>query len=309
MTQNSKMLNSEYIKSTVYDAGFDLCGITRCQHLKESEKRFHTWLENGYNSNLQYLTRNLDKRFDARKLVEGSHTVVVCAVNYKNHASVGYGKNFNTKIASYACSIDYHVTIKGMLKSVLDKLSSQFPELRGRMFVDTAPILEKQLAVEAGLGWIGRQSLLVTPRFGSYILLGELVINEEVDHYDQPFEGNRCGRCNNCIDSCPTDAIVAPKIIDANRCISCHTVESENQHKIALDGWIFGCDSCQSCCPYNHQAPFYTNPAFNTIFDPFKITEQQWKSMTKDEFKSRFENTALNRSGSDRIRGNIKSLE
>lgn len=304
------MLSSEFIKSLVYDEGFDLCGITRCQHLQESERRYCDWLESGYNSNLHYLTRNLDKRFDTRKLVENSNTVIVCAVSYKNHASEGYNEDYNTKIASYACTRDYHTTIKEMLKNISERLSKEYPSLKGRMFVDTAPILEKQLAVEAGLGWIGRQSLLITPRFGSYVLLGELVINEVVDIYDQPFVGSRCGKCNNCVDSCPTGAIVAPRVIDTGRCISSRTIEKESDDKIGeeretLDGWIFGCDSCQSCCPYNQKAPFHTNTAFDMVFDPLTTTDLMWLSMSEDEFKAKFGKTPLMRSGLERIKSNI----
>ena len=221
------MLDHQYIKKLAADAGFDLCGLAPCRHLVENESMLRAWLGKGYQSSLAYMERNVEKRADPRKLVEGARTAVVCAVSYKNRAGEGYPPGHRTKVASYACAADYHTTIKGMLGRMLDALCASRPDLSGRAFVDTAPLLEKQLAVEAGLGWIGRQSLLVTPRFGTYVLLGELLLTDDAAAYDPPFEGSRCGRCHNCIESCPTGAIVAPKVIDTGRCISCHTIEKE----------------------------------------------------------------------------------
>ena len=230
---------------------------------------------------------------------------MVCAVSYKNRAGEGYPPGHRTKVASYACAADYHTTIKGMLGRMLDALRASRPDLSGRAFVDTAPLLEKQLAVEAGLGWIGRQSLLVTPRFGTYVLLGELLLTDDADVYDPPFEGSRCGRCHNCIESCPTGAIVAPKVIDTGRCISCHTIEKEPTEGIGLDGWIFGCDRCQSCCPHNQKAPMHTNPAFDPVFDPLAMDAEAWLAMDEAEFEARMGTTPLTRSGLARIRSNI----
>ena len=210
------MISGQYIKKLAENAGFDLCGITPCKHLAENESYFREWLAKGYGSSLEYLERNLDKRFDVRHLVEGAQTVVVCAVSYKNPLGEGYPPGCRTKIASYARSRDYHPVLKRMLGTMLEALRRQYPGLTGRTFVDTAPLLEKQLAVEAGLGWIGRQSLLLTPQYGSYVLLGELVLTLPSDQYDAPFAGARCGRCRNCLDSCPTGAIVAPKVASFN---------------------------------------------------------------------------------------------
>lgn len=194
-----------------------------------------------------------------------------------------------------------------MLNGMLEHLKAAVPGLGGRAFVDTAPLLEKQLAVEAGLGWIGRQSLLVTPRHGTYVLLGELLLTDEADTYDAPFEGSRCGRCRNCIESCPTGAIIAPKVIDTGRCISCHTIEREPSGGIDLDGWIFGCDRCQSCCPHNQKAPMHANRAFDPVFDPLTMDAAAWTAMDETEFEARMGATPLTRSGLARIRGNIKT--
>ena len=301
------MLDHRNIKRLAAGEGFDLCGIAPCRHLAENEARFREWLAAGYQSSLDYLERNADKRFDPRRLVERARTAVVCAVAYKNRASEGYPPGCRTRIASYACAADYHATIRDRLRRMLAALKAAHPALEGRAFVDTAPLCEKQLAVEAGLGWIGRQSLLVTPQYGSFVLLGELILTDEADAYDAPFEGSRCGRCRNCIESCPTGAIVAPKVIDTGRCISCHTIEREPSGGIDLDGWIFGCDRCQSCCPHNQKAPMHANRAFDPVFDPLTMDAAAWTAMDETEFEARMGATPLTRSGLARIRGNIKT--
>ena len=303
------MLENLSIKKLAARAGFDLCGVTPARPLDDSEAHFREWLRAGRHATLGYLERNLDKRFDPSRLVEGARSVAVCAVGYKNRRSEGYPPGCRTRVASYACTRDYHATLKGMLRSMLAELQRENPGLTGRAFVDSAPLLEKRLAVEAGLGWIGRQSLLVTPQFGTYVLLGELVLNEQTDRYDPPFEGTRCGRCRNCIESCPTGAIVAPKIIDAARCIACRTIEplgdAIDGYDIDPDGWIFGCDRCQSCCPHNHKAPMHRNPAFDPLFDPVGIPPETWLAMDKREFVTRFGGTPLLRTGLERIRRNL----
>lgn len=301
------MLDHRNIKRLAAGEGFDLCGIAPCRHLAENEARFREWLAAGYQSSLDYLERNADKRFDPRRLVERARTAVVCAVAYKNRASEGYPPGCRTRIASYACAADYHTTIRDRLRRMLAALKAAHPALEGRAFVDTAPLCEKQLAVEAGLGWIGRQSLLVTPQYGSFVLLGELILTDEADAYDAPFEGSRCGRCRNCIESCPTGAIVAPKVIDTGRCISCHTIEREPSGGIDLDGWIFGCDRCQSCCPHNQKAPMHANRAFDPVFDPLTMDAAAWMALDETEFEARMGATPLTRSGLARIRGNIKT--
>ena len=298
------MLDHLYIKKLAAGAGFDLCGITPCRHLSANEERFRAWLNSGYQSSLGYMERNAEKRFDARRLVEGARTAVVCAVSYKNRVGEGYPPEHRTKVASYACTEDYHTTVRAMLAGMLDALRKVSPALRGRAFVDTAPLAEKQLAVEAGLGWIGRQSLLVTPQYGSYVLLGELILTEEADRYDTPFEESRCGTCRSCIDNCPTGAVTAGRTIDTGRCISCRTIEREQPGETDLHGWIFGCDACQSCCPWNRRAPQHRNAAFDPVFDPLTMDAGAWLGMDEAAFEALCGRTPLTRSGLDRIRRN-----
>lgn len=291
------------IKNAASDGGFDLCGVAECRRFDDDEAFFRRWVSAGFASSLEYLRRNEEKRFDVARLVEGARCVVVCAVGYKNRTGDGYPDGFRTKVASYACMEDYHTTVKSMLRGVLGRLREKYPSLRGRVFTDSAPLLEKRYAVEAGLGWIGRQSLLVTPRFGTFVLLGEIVLCDECDRYDGPMCGVGCGSCRRCVDACPNGA-VKERHIDTSACISCATVERANGLE-RLHGWIFGCDECQSCCPYNRAAPYCSKPAFAPLFDPASMDARQWLSMTEEEFERRFAPTPLSRSGLERIKSNI----
>ena len=299
------MLSHDTIKTIATEIGFDLCGIARASVFEKNEQAYSRWLEKGYDSSLEYMRRNCDKRFDVSQLVDGAKSVVVCAVSYKSDISGGYSPEDGCRIASYACARDYHKSIKKMLLTMLKQLQVAMPSLAGRAFVDSAPILEKQYAVEAGLGWIGRQSLLITPEYGSYILLGELVLNEEVDRYDTPYTGVGCGECRRCMDACPNGAIVEPMTIDTSRCISCHTIEAEHSTPLDTHGWIFGCDECQNICPYNGRAAMHRSVHFDPLFNPREISAEEWLQMSDEEFSARFGTTPLKRSGLERIKANI----
>ena len=299
------MINSAYIKTIVSQVGFDLCGVAQCKNFEFNQHAYMSWLERGYDSSLEYMRNHLDRRFDVSKLVEGAQSVVVCGVSYKSIISGGYAEEDRCKIASYACTRDYHKTIKKMLQNLLRKLQAEYPTLQGRAFVDSAPILEKQYAVEAGMGWIGRQSLLITPQFGSYVLLGEIVLNDVADAYDSPLQGVGCGSCRRCIDACPTKAISDEMVIDTSKCISCRTIEAEQDGEVDLHGWIFGCDECQNCCPYNKKAESHRNSNFDPLFNPRNISPSHWDEMTEEDFLLRFGTTPLKRSGLKRIKDNV----
>ena len=301
------MIARKVITNIAHEVGFDLVGVVRADALVEERERFDGWLAAGNHSSLAYLERNIDKRFDGRLLVEGVRSIVVCGVSYLSEWSRGYTEGARTKIASYALNVDYHTTIKAMLQKMAERLAEVEPQLRYRSFTDSAPVAEKSLAVRAGLGWIGRNSLLVTPSHGSMLHLGELFISAEVDVYDSPYEGGGCGNCHACANACPNGAILDNRTIDARRCISCRTIEREDAQSepIALDGWIFGCDACQTVCPYNRRAPLHRNPLFNPVLNPAMLTEERWASMTAEEFESLAGATPLVRSGLERIKSNI----
>lgn len=300
------MITRNVIIKLAKEVGFDLVGVVPAGALTEERKRFEEWMLDGNHSTLQYLERNVEKRFDMTKLVENSHSVVVCAVSYLSPYGRGYRSGWRPKIASYALNVDYHVTIKSMLAELAEKLKNYAPELQYRAFVDSAPVAEKSLAVRAGLGWIGRQSLVVNPKLGSMMHLGELVINVAVDEYDSPMQGVGCGSCRRCVEACPNQAILENRTIDTRRCISCRTIEREGcAESITLDGWIFGCDACQSICPFNEHAPLHTNPKFDPCIDPYELTTERWLQMTDEEFTAIASATPMTRSGLDRIKGNV----
>ena len=304
------MIPKNLITNTALEIGFDIVGVVPAMPLEEEAQRFGEWLQRGHHSTLSYLERNGEKRFDASKLVEGARSVVVCGVAYLSEYSRGYPEGWRTKIASYALNRDYHLTIKEMLVALAERLKEYAPELRFRAFTDSAPLAEKSYAQRAGLGWIGRNSLLVTPEYGSMLLLGELVINEDVDEYDAPKEFVGCGECRRCVEACPNGAILEDRMIDTRRCISCRTIEPMAEgDNIDLDGWIFGCDACQSVCPYNQRAKFHRNTNFDPIIDPLALDSEAWLSMTEEEFSSLAASTPMTRAGLERIRENVEKVK
>ena len=299
------MIARNVITNAAREVGFDLVGVVPAQPLESECNGFKTWLLRGRHSTLEYLERNVEKRFDAGLLVEGARSVVVCAVSYLSPYSRGYAEGCSTKIASYALARDYHTTIKDMLRSLAARLAEYAPELQYRAFTDSAPVAEKSLAVRAGFGWIGRNSLLVTPSHGSMLLLGELFISCDVDAYDEPMQGVGCGSCRACIDHCPNRAILDDRSIDTRRCISCRTIEREQDDVMPLRGWVFGCDECQSVCPFNRHAPLHTNPRFDAVFNPRELTAARWLEMSEEEFCAMAGATPMVRAGLARIKRNI----
>lgn len=295
----------EDVKSLAREVGFDLCGVAQCCEFEQDRVFLEGWLEEGFGGSLDYLKKNIALRADASSLVEGARSVVVCALAYKNAVSDGYSCDARGKVASYALTTDYHRTIKDMLFEMCRRLKALDDSFVARCFVDSAPIFEKRYAVEAGLGWIGRQSLLVTPDYGSFVLLGEIVMNAECDGYDKPIGGVGCGECRRCIEACPNGAI-KERHIDTTRCISCATIERRGEgEQCPLNGWIFGCDECQSVCPYNRKAPYATSPRVIPIYNPMEISREEWLSLSDEEFSSRFASTPLHRAGLARLKENL----
>jgi len=232
--------------------------VARAQRLEEGEFGLRHWLDDGYQADMRYMEEHAEMRQDPRLLVEGARTVISLLLPYK------YDRLMEgpARIAQYAYDDDYHERMKGMLLRLLEALREQVPGLEARAFVDTAPISDKHWAARAGLGWIGCNTLLVNPHYGSYCFLGELVTAEEADSYDTPLT-ERCGDCRSCVEACPNGALVFREELgiyqlDARRCTSYNTVENRADalpEQLHTRGYLFGCDICQQACPYNRQAP------------------------------------------------------
>lgn len=288
------MLSFAKIASLMQAAGFDLWGVVPAEELSDAKGLFQKWLDEGGDYRLDYLRRNVDKRFDPRLLLDGARTIVVGAVGYKNQHSVGYEADSESRIASYALSRDYHDSIREMLSEVARGLGA-VPGKGMKICVDSVPLAEKSLAKRAGIGWVGRNSLIISPVLGSFMLLGELILTEECDRYSQPFEGDGCVGCGRCLLRCPTGAIMPKGGINTALCISNRTVEKASDEPFDTHGWLFGCDECQSCCPHNQSTPFYRNPRFEPRFNPHDYDKAFWLSLTPQEAEKRFGTTPLMR--------------
>lgn len=256
------MLSYQHIKKYAAEAGFSAVGVARARVLTEQGPRFAAALAASGEAALGYLVRAPERRLDPGRLVEGARTVVVCALAYDPRPV----ETPEGLVSAHRGAGDYHPRIVAMLSGVLERLRSEEPGVAGRVFCDTAPILEKAWAVEAGLGWIGRHSLLVHPALGSFLLLGGLVLDGECDRYDRPVRGVGCGECRRCVEECPAGALIegcgkAPgeafgevAAVDTGRCVSALTIESSRGGAVSpgdLHGWIWGCDVCQNVCPRN----------------------------------------------------------
>lgn len=248
------------------------------------------------------MERNLDKRIDPALLVEGARSVVVCAISYNRPPAAGVA----SRIASYARGRDYHPVLKEKLHELLAYIRDLHPGTSGRVFVDTAPILEKSWAAEAGVGRIGRHSLLIVPGLGSFVVLGLIVTDAELEP-DPPFLApDPCGSCRACIEACPVGAIGNDRTIDASLCISRRTIEAEAGNEGDLHGWIFGCDICQLACPHNRHAPVSAHTCFAPAGDIGQMTETDWLQLSGTDFQNRFGDTPLARCGLERIQRRIR---
>lgn len=284
--------------------GFDCCGVARARPLPEARIRTENWLAAGCGGGLDYLERNLDVRFDPALLVPGARSAVVCGISYNRPPA---SEEIASRIASYAQGRDYHLFIREKLVRVWQALQALHPGASGRVFVDTAPLPEKVWAVEAGLGWTGRNSLLINPKLGSFLMLGAIVTDIEMEP-DNRYEGDGCGNCRACIEACPAHAIGPDRTIDARRCISRRTVEKNEREEGDLHGWIFGCDICQRVCPYNKNAPVPNHPEFAPLPGMLDMTREDWLALTEEEFQRRFAESPLKRCGLERLQRRIEKL-
>ncbi|MDR3327830.1 MAG: tRNA epoxyqueuosine(34) reductase QueG [Prevotellaceae bacterium] len=284
---------SEKIKTEVKNLGFDACGFADAEPLFAEEKHLKKWLNLHYNASMVYMENYFGKRISPKLLYDNANSVIVVLLNYKPEKLLPEN---SPQIAKYAYGIDYHFVIKEKLRELLAIINSNIVACNGVAFVDSAPVLERALAVKAGLGWIGKNSMLINPKYGSYTLIGELLVDIKLD-YDKPIE-NRCGNCFKCINSCPAQAIVEPKIINANRCISYLTIEHkgeiDEELKSKFGNRLFGCDTCIDACPYNNKTPFHYTKEFMPNEQFFAL---DWQNLTQSDFNKIFKKSPLKRAG------------
>ncbi|HEX9151476.1 MAG TPA: tRNA epoxyqueuosine(34) reductase QueG [Flavobacterium sp.] len=298
---------TEFIKSEAKRLGFLACGISKAQFLEDEAPRLENWLNKNRNGEMSYMENHFDKRLNPTLLVDDAKSVVSLLLNYyppqlQNQDSY--------KISKYAFGEDYHFVIKEKLKEFLHAVQSTIGEVSGRAFVDSAPVLDKAWAAKSGLGWIGKNSNLLTQKVGSFYFIAELIIDLELE-YDNATT-DHCGSCTACIDACPTEAIVAPYIVDGSKCISYFTIElKENiphDMKGKFDDWAFGCDVCQDVCPWNKFSKAHKEPLFNPNPELLSMSKKDWKEITEETFRAVFKNSPLKRAKFQGIRRNIDFL-
>lgn len=279
----SKQAISQFVRDKSHELGFDECGIAKADFLAEDAPRLEKWLNDGHHGQMQYMANNFDLRLDPRKLVNGTKTVLTVFQNYFPEKEQPEGV---PKISKYAYGKDYHKVIKKKLQQILNGLQ-QFGNIQGRAFTDSAPVLERSWAQKSGIGWVGKNGMLINKKLGSFYFIGVLLLDIELE-YDNPFPTDHCGTCTKCIDACPTDAILPNKEINGSQCISYYTIELKeaviNADK-KWDDWVFGCDICQDVCPWNRFSSPTAEKAFSPRFDILNTSALEWQYMNEESFK------------------------
>lgn len=300
------MAFSDEIKQKALDLGFDACGICRATESGE-EERYMQWLQDHWQGGMGYMERNIDKRLDPRLLVEGARSIISVALNYYPPVKLP-GKV--PQFAYYAYGKDYHEVVREKLRCLFEWIRERVPDVTGRYFSDSAPVLERFWAARAGLGFIGKNTLLIIPGKGSYFFLGELIIDIELD-YDEPVTEN-CGDCTRCLRSCPTNAIEEPYRLNATRCISYQTIE--NKGEIApeivpnLRNNVYGCDICQKVCPWNRDAMSHNIPEFMPSDAFLKLDLEQILEMDEDRWNHIFRQSAVKRAKLSGLKRNASAI-
>lgn len=301
---------TQLVKETAYKLGFEFVGIAKAEKMEKESRNLDKWLKNGMHGKLQYMENHFEKRTDPSKLVEGAKSVITLLYNYFPEEQ--QEDSTAPKLAKYAYGKDYHFVIKDKLKTFLEILRTEIGEVNGRCFVDSAPVLERDWAKRSGLGWIGKNTLLIHPKRGSFFFLAELIIDLELES-DGPIK-DYCGRCTRCIDACPTDAI-SPEgyILDGSKCISYFTIELKESipenYKGKFEDWMFGCDICQDVCPWNRFSKKHNEPEFDPHPDLLKMKKEDWEEITKEVFQKIFKKSAVKRTKFEGLKRNIDFLK
>lgn len=301
--------NTQIIKEAAARLGFVFCGISKAGFLEEEANRLDTWLKRGYHGRMSYMENHHDMRLDPTKLVPGARSVVSLVYNYYPKADLA--RDGEPKVAKYAYGEDYHFIIREKLKELLAEIRDAIGEINGRAFVDSAPVMERTWAARSGLGWIGKNSLLLNRTMGSFFFLAELIIDLELV-YDGPVK-DYCGTCTACMDACPTDAIPEPYVVDGSKCISYFTIELKEaipeDYKGQFQDWIFGCDICQDVCPWNRFSKPHDEPRLDPSPELSSMTKEDWLEMTRETFDRVFRRSPLKRTRFEGIKRNIDFVQ
>lgn len=304
---NSKEKYTALIKKKARDLGFSFCGVSRAAFLEEEAPRLENWLKKGYHGQMSYMENHFDKRLDPRLLVEGAKSVVSLLLNYYPNE---FQNENSYKISKYAYGEDYHFVIKDKLKDLMHHIHEEIGEVNGRVFVDSAPVLDKAWAAKSGLGWVGKNNNLINKGNGSFFFVAELIIDLELE-YDSATT-NHCGTCTACIDACPTQAIESPYIVNGSKCISYLTIELKddipNQFKNQLDDWMYGCDVCQDVCPWNRFSKPHSEPLFTPKKQLLDYSKNDWEDLTQELFQEIFKKSAVKRAKYTGLMRNIAFL-
>ena len=297
--------HTAFIKKTAKSLGFDFCGIAEAKYLEKEAPKMEKWLNKNMHGAMGYMENHFDKRLDPTKLVPGAKSIISLLYNY--YPLQDLAKDNQYKIAKYAYGKDYHFVIKDKLKEFMNAIHDSIGEVNGRVFVDSAPILERVWAEKSGLGWVGKNSLLLNKQKGSFFFIAELIIDLDLI-YDHPV-GDFCGTCTKCIDACPTDAISEPHVVDGSKCISYYTIELKDniplEAKGKMEDWIFGCDICQDVCPWNRFSTPHKEPAFDPHPKLVDMTKRDWTELTQEVFQKIFRKSAIKRT---KYSGLIKNI-
>jgi epoxyqueuosine reductase len=299
---------TELIKAEANRLGFLSCGISRATFLEDEAVNLESWLSNGFHGSMKYMENHFDKRLDPRLLVDDAKSVISLSYNYfpeKKQTDATY------KIAKYAYGEDYHHVIKSKLKELSLFIKDVIGDVNGRAFVDSAPLMERSWAAKSGIGWQGKNSLLLQKKQGSFFFLCELVIDLDLN-YDTPIT-DHCGTCTKCIDSCPTQAILPNNTVDGSRCISYFTIELKdnipNEFKSQFQDWAFGCDICQDVCPWNRFSKPHNEPLFTPNSELLTMSKRDWEEITEDVFSKVFKKSAVKRAKFVGLQRNISFLK
>lgn len=300
--------HAQLIKAEARRLGFDYCGISRARFLEEEAPRLEQWLKDGRHGQMKYMENYFDKRLDPRLLVDGAKSVISLLYNYYPDSAQ---RPDAPKLSKYAFGHDYHEVIKTKLQELLFHLREKIGPINGRAFVDSAPVMDKVWAAKSGLGWLGKNSNLITKQQGSFFFIAELITDLEAEP-DGPMP-DYCGTCTRCLDACPTQAIIEPYVVDGSKCISYLTIELKEEipsgFKNKMDNWVFGCDVCQDVCPWNRFSRTHKEALFENSHNLLNFTEAEWHEITEETFNLIFKHSAVKRTKYNGLKRNLKFIK